>query len=59
MVRERKDESFIVKGSIMITLPSRTIGCSQDCGPFLVVDYITAPDISGYPNATLNFGNYP
>ena len=33
------------------------VGCSQNYGPLSVMDYITAPNIWGYPNRTLIFRN--
>ena len=32
------------------------MGCSQNIGPFLVIDYTTAPNIQGYQNGTLMWG---
>ena len=35
------------------------MGHSQKYGPLLATNYITAPNIKGYQNGTLNFGNHP
>ena len=35
------------------------MGYSQNYGPFLVVDYISAPTTSGHQNKDPNLGNYP
>ena len=32
------------------------VGYSQNCGPLLAIDYIIAPNVSGYQNATLILG---
>ena len=33
------------------------MGCSQKCGPLLVIDDITAPNIWGYPSGSVIFGH--
>ena len=35
------------------------MGCSQNCGSLLVIEYITAPNIQGLPKRDLSLGNYP
>ena len=50
------DKTYLLSG---IKTASSTRGCSQNYGPLLVTNYITAPDILGYHNWDPNFGNYP
>ena len=53
--KSMNDKTYLLSG---IKTANSTRGCSQNYGPLLVTDYITAPDILGYHNWDPNFAIY-